>query len=362
MKIILKRLLTTLISVSTLSTVLPAKASEEIHTNLLTPQSHAYDLGSPAEDFYIWHGETAKKGKLDSDAWFCESGSNPKRGACHTTWQADPDQVDTEITLEFEESRSKVTQTLKIMAFKWVGTGEAGGKRKLASSQVGTGYKEIYLTAKIEKNQLKNIPFGGVWKAKLALRQMRGGGGGGTKVGDVEVDITLKVSDKAKYEIYVAGSPMSNQRVDFGVLKGNGQHKEKKIIDMCLYDGANSQTKSFEITMVDGTSIAGRDKRNFSVVRAGTSGTDPKDRIDYRVSYVANAGGAVEVINGDKRVESNGASATVRTVHLHNVNTPVYCRELPISLETLPFSALEKNAGVYEGKLKFIFSPSAEFI
>ncbi|MGN4141016.1 CfaE/CblD family pilus tip adhesin, partial [Burkholderia gladioli] len=108
-----------------------------------------------------------------------------------------------------------------------------------------------------------------------------------------------------------------------------------------------------------GLTVLQRAPGNFSVVRDGKSGQSLRERIDYRVRYV-HKGQRKTFINGETVSLPGGDNTEVRSVYLPNVLVPVMCKPMPLTLETPEFDAKEKQAGSYMGKLRIIFSPSAQ--
>lgn len=163
-------------------------------------------------------------------------------------------------------------------------------------------------------------------------------------------------------QIFLPEYNTTTPTVDLGLVgqvSRAGRTTGRRNIDMCLYDGFGSNSSWFDVTIKDDQSVPQRAPGSFSVIRDGTSGQTPQERIDYGVTYLLN-GQRMSLNNGDMVRLPGGNNTEVRPVYLPNIPVPVLCKPMPLTLETPEFNAKDKQAGSYTGKLRIIFSPSAQ--
>lgn len=318
-----------------------------------------FDLSSPSE-VVVWDDKIALR---DSKAvpnwnsrgyWVCHSDSDDSFGACATKgrWRAN----DYDFKLRFTEAKSGATRTLDVLAKKT----RLGLESSLNGPRGGKDPAEVRIDVRISSSELRKLPAGGIWKAHLKLKQMTWGLM--ESVADTNAEITLHVTDTKNVQIYLPEHSTTTPTVDLGLtgqVSRGGRTAGRRNIDMCLYDGFGSNSSWFDVTVKDDLSVRQRVAGNFSVVRDGTSGQAPRERVDYGVSYLHN-GQRQPLNNGETVRLLGGGYAEVRLVFLPNIPVPVMCKPMPLTLETPEFNVKDKDAGSYSGKLRIIFSPSAQ--
>jgi hypothetical protein len=234
-----------------------------------------------------------------------------------------------------------------------------GYTRQALEEETGSEEKKLAISARIPAAEFKRFPAGGLWDAHWKLRLHRRDRG---DVSEVNVKIHLTITDTKNVQIFLPQHNTTTPTVDLGLtgqVSRDGRTTGHRNIDMCLYDGFGAHSSLFDVTIKDGLTVPQRAPGNFSVVRDGTSGQSPGERIDYRVTYMHN-GQRKTFINGETVSLPGGDNAEVRSVYLPNIPVPVMCKPMPLTLETPEFNAKEKAAGSYTGKLKIIFSPSTQ--
>ncbi|VWC47098.1 putative minor pilin and initiator [Burkholderia lata] len=136
------------------------------------------------------------------------------------------------------------------------------------------------------------------------------------------------------------------------LLSGNSN------VDMCLYDGYNSESTWFDVTASDGLTIAGRNPSSYSVLRDGDSSGTLAKRVDYNVSLAYN-GQKIPLVNNQTVRLTGVNNSQGRSVSLPGISVPVICTPTPLTLETPAFQSVWKQPGKYSGNLRITFSPSS---
>ncbi|APD13776.1 hypothetical protein RO07_00315 [Pandoraea pulmonicola] len=319
-----------------------------------------FERDNPTE-VVIWNNKlaaedaTPEDNDLKRNFWVCHSDTDDRYGACATkgVWGAPAGPT---VKLRFTEVRSGATYSLELAALKHTGVEAA-----LHGANSINGVTAVRIDVRIPASELKKLPAGGIWKAHLKLKQLKWDPGF-PQAAVANAEITLRVTDTKNVQIFLPEHHTTTPTVDLGLtgqVSRDGRTTGHRNIDMCLYDGFGAHSSLFDVTIKDGLTVPQRAPGNFSVVRDGTSGQSPRERIDYRVTYVHN-GQRKTFINGETVSLPGGNSAEVRSVYLPNIPVPVLCKPMPLTLETPEFNAKEKSAGSYTGKLKIIFSPSAQ--
>ncbi|MDN7923150.1 CfaE/CblD family pilus tip adhesin [Burkholderia gladioli] len=323
------------------------------------------DLGSPPE-VVIWDTRLAARdspalpNRWSRNVWVCHSDSDDTFGACATTptWGGNGPSI---VKLRFTETRSGEARTLEVLGSRWLSESTINRPLHGSSSFGATSVAAVYIDVRIPPSELKKLPVGGVWKAHLKFKQILWGTAQASKVADTNAEITLHVTDTKNVQIYLPGHNTTAPTVDLGLSQPNGRDSRttgSRSIDMCLYDGFGSNSSWFDVTVKDDLGALRRKPGSFSVVRHGTAG-EFHDRIDYGVSYLHE--GQQKALNNGETVRLIGGNGTgLRSVHLPNIPVAVMCKSMPLTLETPEFNAKDKRAGSYSGKLRIIFSPSAQ--
>jgi len=137
-----------------------------------------------------------------------------------------------------------------------------------------------------------------------------------------------------------------------------GEVSGQSNIDMCLYDGYNSNSPWLKVTLADQQNVAGRAADVFSVSRDGSSATAAADRIDYRITL--NYNNQPQKVNNGQAITLTGVNtALIRPVVLPGIPFPVVCTPAPLTLDVLPFAKLSKAAGHFTGTLRVTLSADA---
>lgn len=338
----------------------------------------SYDKSAPPADSYIWRRasggyDTSSYQLWGRNSWVCQSQSNSQEGACSTKarwtwewWQT------TSIILTFTELRSHLSTQLRLTgynertqsggcsSYSTLAPLDSAGSYGCASAQ--GGYAEKAITVYLPQTELAKLPTGGVWQAKLVLNEMQWDPY--IKVATFSADITLNVTDKNNGAIYLPAFGSATPRVDLNLrtqplaTAPGGEVSGQSNIDMCLYDGYNSNSPWLKVTLADQQSVAGRAADVFSVSRDGSSATAAADRIDYRV--ILNYNNQPQKVNNGQAITLTGVNtALIRPVVLPGIPFPVVCTPAPLTLDVLPFAKLSKAAGHFTGTLRVTLSADA---
>lgn len=375
--------------------LLMAVASLPVQALIIPPADNhqvinlSYDKSAPPSDSYIWNRTSGGYNDTNrviaawdwrNGAWQCLSATDTTNGACTPVgawaWQSGP--VPSALTLRFTEKRSHLSMDIKLLGFN--------ERRFLNSSCWGAGYTQqrafwsgdyetcadgstevgLTLTLWLPQAELAKIPTGGSWQAKLVLSQQDWvlDVGPINKVATFSADITLNVTDKNNGAIYLPAFGSATPRVDLNLrtkplsTAPGGEVSGQSNIDMCLYDGYNSNSPWLKVTLADQQSVAGRAADVFSVSRDGSSATATADRIDYRVTL--NYNNQPQKVNNGQAITLTGVNtALIRPVVLPGIPFPVVCTPAPLTLDVLPFAKLSKAAGHFTGTLRVTLSADA---
>lgn len=289
---------------------------------------------------------------------------------------------DSTITIILKERRSNMTHAIKIKGYlQSLIYDEANpsssyicGPTKSLNSIIRTNCTTIdpansrVLTVWIQQSEMNNLPVGGVWEGVLKLKYSDWGGG---NVINYTANITLKGKATGKQDIYFPEFSGANPLVQLdlhptGSVTGNSYAEDTTTLDMCLYDGYNSNSDSMTLTFKDeGKTAAGRKTNYFSIYNTASGGTDNTERIDYRVEMFApHSKGWITVRNHGTFRLSAGINGTdkIRQVRLPSIPYPVLCAPTPLRLIVDKFRVTDKSAGYYRGTLTVEFSPSLNSI
>ncbi|WP_333482964.1 CfaE/CblD family pilus tip adhesin [Serratia liquefaciens] len=310
------------------------------------------------------------------NAWVCLSDGDTSTGSCPSKaldWDVYHN-AEGKLSLTFTEQRSHhfVVLTLKnINRGKYYGTScaaiagyyypmYAAGYNWCIDGNASRAART--LSVYLPQTELAKLPTGGVWKAKLVLNEMMWDPY--VKVATFSADITLNVTDKNNGAIYLPAFGSATPRVDLNLrthplsTAPGGEVSGQSNIDMCLYDGYNSNSPWLKVTLADQQSVAGRAADVFSVSRDGSSATAAADRIDYRVTL--NYNNQPQKVNNGQAITLTGVNtALIRPVVLPGIPFPVVCTPAPLTLDVLPFAKLSKAAGHFTGTLRVTLSADA---
>lgn len=222
------------------------------------------------------------------------------------------------------------------------------------------------LTVWIPQSEMNKLPVGGVWEGHLQL--ITGGNWPGHKY---TADITLKGKATGKQDIYFPEFNGANPLVQLdlhptGSVTGNNYVQDVTNLDMCLYDGFNSNSDSMTLSFKDEDKAAAARKNGyFSIYNTATGETYEGERIDYRVEmFDPHSKSWRTVKNNDPFTLSAGVNGTdqIRPVRLPSITYPVLCAPAPLRLIVDKFHVASKAAGYYKGILTVEFSPSLNSI
>ncbi|AOI63936.1 pilin protein [Burkholderia territorii] len=318
------------------------------------------------------------------NSWTCASASDPATGACPTepVWTANGDS--TEIRLSFKEAKTGAMAVLNVRGKNYY-TRHHDCRGNVVSEVISNGARPIHmaqsatvagcpdnikllwdgraLSVTIPAEELKKIPTGGTWKANLLLnlRQWSNTGSNHPKIAVFKAAITLNVTDKNNIQIYLPEFANATPVVDLKLrtLPNGSRLSGTSNVDMCLYDGYNSQSTWFDVTASDGLTIDRRDQGSYSVLLESDKSGAYASRVDYNVS-LTYAGKKIALPNNETvRLQSVNNSAG-RTVSLPGISVPVVCTPTPLTLETPEFQSVWKRPGKYSNKLTITFTPSSE--
>lgn len=320
---------------------------------------HTADRGiTPTDDLNIFDGESGSYvtgnvlfGRYMK--WRCLSSSSPVSGACETG-PTSSIVIPSVVQLEFTELRSNVKATVNFhgskqqySSFNGLYCGPKVRMNWANSFGCGAGPDAAKLFLFIPRTEIAKLPFGGIWQATLKLKT---GGYFEAYHGTWTVNITLHVSDNNNISVYF---PQFDSATPGGEMRGQAN------LDMCLYDGFNALSKSYQVTLTDDQTVSDRVNGTFSVFRDNQPSTDARKRVDYRASLRYN-GRDVALPNNEVVTLGGINQAEVRPVLLPNIPQPVYCTPTPLSLTTPAFNQISKENGNYSGSLRVIFTSSLE--
>ncbi|KVQ06594.1 pilin protein [Burkholderia ubonensis] len=322
--------------------------------------------------------DTSDAQKWGRNSWTCESASDPATGACPTepVWQASGNS--TTIQLSFKEAKTGAMAVLNLRGERYhtrhrdcsggsvseIVSGDDKTPIQAAHSYIfcpGPGIRSEgkALSVTIPTDELKKIPTGGIWKANLLLN-LRQWGGTHPTIAVFKAAIKLNVTDKNNIQVYLPeftnATPVVNLKLR--TLPNGSRLSGTSNVDMCLYDGYNSQSTWFDVTASDGLTIDRRDKGSYSVLLESDKSGAYASRVDYNAS-LTYAGKKI-VLPNNETVRLQGVNNSAgRTVSLPGIPVPVVCMPTPLTLETPEFQSVWKRPGKYSNKLTITFTPSS---
>jgi len=208
--------------------------------------------------------------------------------------------------------------------------------------------------------ELKKLPSGGEWNANLALNLRAWDPTTWPTLAVFEAAIKLNVTDKNNIQVYLPEFTTATPVVDLKLrtLPNGSRMAGTANVDMCLYDGYNSQSTWFDVSATDGLTIDRRDKGRYSVLLDADRSGAYASRVDYNVS-LTYAGKKIDLRNNETvRLQGVNNSAG-RSVSLPGISVPVVCTPTPLTLETPEFQSVWKRPGTYSNKLTIMFTPSS---
>ncbi len=342
------------------------------------------DRGAPLGDVVIF--DSAIGGYDSSDApkwgrntWTCQSSTDPATGACPTepVWIGSGES--TVIKLSFKEEKTGATAVLNLRgANGFVRSRDCNGNTvapvvsnvrrpmEMAQSATVTGCDNMLwdgraLFVKIPADELKNLPSGGTWTANLRLNlRLWSAGTADPTLAIFRAAIKLDTTDKNNIQVYLPEFMSATPTVDLKLRKlPNGSRMAgTSNVDMCLYDGYNSQSTWFDVSASDGLTIDRRDNGQYSVLLDQDKSGNYESRVDYTVS-LEYAGKKIALQNNETVRLQGVNNSTGRSVTLPGISVPVVCTPTPLILETPEFQSVWKRPGTYSNKLTITFTPSS---
>ncbi|EFT2485856.1 hypothetical protein HVH02_004860, partial [Salmonella enterica] len=253
------------------------QASAEAELNPSYNVSTSIDLSSPQKvpvaNYYIHDWE------IPPGLFFvCRSATDATNGRCPftntrnartTAWWHPSDTVTADnVELLFTEQRTGKTKILLLKGTLYWYQEYYEGTRDVSSGFIGVnggsfGYINIMRTTiNIPTDELRKLPFGGIWKAHLNLISsdyaktgLTTGASTANPVGTLQADITLNVTDNHNIRIWLPQFHGSTANVVMPVIPAYhalhqpGQVSAEKIVETCLYDGYSSNSRRFEVTL-----------------------------------------------------------------------------------------------------------------
>lgn len=326
-------------------------------------------------DINIWAWERGAADTSNPSAWgrssyTCLSASNPATGACPTRAIWGAIYGTTSIILSFKERRSQAIVNLTLQGQLGRASFGTGGTSCKNPEYVGMlhsafhhpgcnvhgnliPYETTAVNVIVPASELTKIPSGGIWTATLILREIQWRN---RPAATWTANITLDVTDRNNGAIYLPAFGRADPLVDLNLrtkplsTAPGGEVSGSTVIDTCLYDGYNANSAWLQVTLSDLLPPRNRSADIFSVTKTGTTGGNPRDRIDYRVTM--NYNGKPITMENSKAITLNGVdSALIRPVTLPGFPVPVVCTPAPLTLTVLPFAKASKTAGRYSGTL-----------
>lgn len=342
------------------------------------------DRGTPVGDVVIFDGasggyDTSDGLKWGRNSWVCLSSTDTATGACPTATVWEKAGTSTDIKLSFKEEKTGATAVLTLQGESAymrhqdcsgniistiVSNGRYPIERAQSASVAACDATIIWdgrvLFVRIPAAELKKLPSGGTWKGNLQLNLKLWSTGAAPTLGIFKAAITLDTTDKNNIQVYLPEFASAAPTVDLKLRKlPNGSRMSgTSNVDMCLYDGYNSQSTWFDVSASDGLTIDRRDKGQYSVLLASDKSGAYESRVDYTVS-LTYAGKKIALPNNETvRLQGVNNSAG-RSVTLPGISVPVVCTPTPLTLETPEFQSVWKRPGKYSRTLTITFTPSS---
>ncbi|WP_154022843.1 CfaE/CblD family pilus tip adhesin [Klebsiella oxytoca] len=345
-----------------------------------TLQNYEIPSGAPA-DVYLWHDDypgTTLNYNSQYGSYICSYSSIRQTCSAQSTSST--------ITMILKEKRSGMEHKLKLQAYqqsiyydvndpsqsvycgpRWALTvfnsvNGCTGKSGDVTNNTKT------LTVWIPQSEMNALPIGGVWEGQLKIGwNQLGGKGSFTYL----ANITLKGKAPGKQDIFFPEFNSANPLVQLdlhpvGSVTGNSYAEDVTTLDMCLYDGFNSNSDSMTLSFRDeGKSAPARQNGEFSIYNTANATTGESERIDYRVEmFNPHTHSWMTMKNSEAVKISAGVNGQdqIRPVRLPSITYPVLCAPTPLRLTVKKFKVAQKSAGYYKGKLTVEFSPSLNSI
>lgn len=343
--------------------------------NVSITRDYEIPSGAPA-DVYLWQNDYAGAyGYNISFGSYTCAFSDIQQTCTHQSNRST-------ITIVLKEKRSGMTHPLKVQGYLeplYYNAADPSqsmycGQRALNNTNQyscwGPGYNYTSnsraVTVWITQSEMNKLPVGGLWEGQVKLKFNKAG-----TVVNYLANITLKGKATGKQDIYFPEFNGANPLVQLdlhptGSVTSNSYVEDVTNLDMCLYDGFNSNSDSMKLFFKDeGKAGVARKDGYFSIYNTTSGGTDETERIDYRVEmFDPHSKGWIQVKNNYSFTLSAGVNGTdqIRPVRLPSITYPVLCAPAPLRLIVDKFRVTDKYAGYYKGVLTVEFSPSLDSI
>lgn len=323
------------------------------------------DLGSLPERVIIWDGEKMYDDNVSfpngGPSWYlfltCLSNNDDSFGACPVNKVHWGLKGGTGVRLKFIEQRTHISKTLTVNGWLNSLCGPTDNLANITSACPGFVQPKAY----IYKNDLRNL-IGGVWKATLKLQV------GEWHDSDLmhaywEANITLHVTDDKNIRIWLPQFYGSTANVVMPVmpaywaLNKPGLVSAEKVVETCLYDGYNSNSQRFEVTL--NSNYTDSTTQDFLLQNTSEPTSKP---LHYQViASPPGQSGAMQRLNPGITQMYTGINSTgIRQVIMPGLQTPVACVPWPIRIKLLPFDLSRQAAGHYSGTFSITFTPSLD--
>ncbi|CAH0205391.1 CfaE/CblD family pilus tip adhesin [Stenotrophomonas geniculata] len=339
------------------------------------------DRGEALGDVQVFNGASGGYDTVDAlkwgrNAWTCISTTDVATGACPTEPVWEPGRTSTPIRLSFREDTTGAAAVLTLEGQSaYIRHVDCDGKdipevisiTRVAMHQAQSGtfcgdrrWDGRAVFVKIPTAELAKLPSGGIWKANLQLNLRLWTTGAAPTIAKFQTAIKLKVTDRNNVQIYLPEFTGSTPTVDLRLRKlPNGSRiSGTSTIDMCLYDGYNSQSAWFDVSASDGLLIDRRESGSYSVLLDGDKSGVYASRIDYNASLTFG-GKKIGLPNNEVIRLPSVNNSEGRMVTLPGIPVPVVCTPTPLTLETPEVQSAFKRPGRYSNKLTITFSPSS---
>ncbi|VWC75942.1 putative minor pilin and initiator [Burkholderia aenigmatica] len=356
---------------------LPADRNETVEATL--------DRGAPQGDVMVFSNasggyDTAEPEKWGRNSWTCQSATATADGACPTEpiWVAAGNSTDIRLSFTEQQTGAKAVLTLQgesaylrhvdcngkaspevtSIARTPVHMAQSATVANCPTNSITWDGRSLFV--KIPAEELKKLPSGGTWKANLRLNLRLWGASNVLTLATFRAAIKLNTTDKNNIQVYLPEFTNATPTVDLKLRKlPNGSRMAgTSNVDMCLYDGYNSQSTWFDVSASDGLTIDRRDKGQYSVLLASDKSGAYESRVDYTAS-LTYAGKKI-VLPNNETVRLQGVNNSAgRSVSLPGISVPVVCTPTPLTLETPEFQSVWKRPGKYSNKLTITFTPSS---
>lgn len=350
-------------------------ADDGVNYGFFSTVDNSFDLSSVPERIPLFsHSEPSPmpNGKNSTQTFVltCLSETDPHFGACGTSIAdaATHDEPARNVNLLFTEQRTGIRQVLEIngqITVCYWGTRPGfvdyfGGTACYGYYPLDTG-----ISTWISQKELKKLPVGGIWKAhmKLQVGQWHNPNWGPLPNTFWETDITLKVTDNNNIRIWFPQFYGSTANVimpimpAYWVLHSPGQVTAEKTVEACLYDGYNSNSKTFQVTFNSDSIDAG--SQNF-VLRNTTTPGAPSLPFQVFASSPESDKISKIVKPGETLVYPGMDTTAIRQVMMPHLQKPVACVPWFLKLKLKPFDLSRQPAGHYTGILSVTFTPSLD--